>query len=147
MRTPVTIAAFMACLFSASSVSASPIESSCLFLKVLGGNDASSVTAMVDEIASAWPEGNRSEASAALTNVLKELEFAGGSIWQIAKLGEDLEEHLVILRLSKGEVSSARLLYQWSPDGLALAGLDFQRQYPQIISKQFLQTPQPVECP
>lgn len=133
-------------LLAAGSTGASPGEASCLFLKVLGSNDAASVASMIDEVAPTWPEANRDDASEALVKVLNELEFVGGSAWQTAKLGQDIEEHLVLLRLSKGEVSGARLLYQWSPDGLTLTAMDFQRHYNEMISTQVLQAPKAIEC-
>lgn len=146
MRTLIFCVAFTASLFATDSLKASPNKASCLFLKVLGNNDTASVRSMMEEIAYTWPEANRTEATKTLIKVLSELDFAGGFIWQIAKLGEDIEEHLVILRLAKGEVGGARLLYQWSPDGLALTGIEFERRYAELVSTQVLQTPQAVHC-
>ena len=146
MRVIVFCVAISTSLTVSGGAEATPVDDSCHFLEVIGNNASANVPRMISEIATTWPETNRIAATETLNNVLNEITFAGGSVWRIAQLGSDIEEHLVVLRHAEGEVSGVRLLYQWSPDGLELTTLDFKRRYSEIVATQMLQTPQSIEC-
>jgi hypothetical protein len=133
-------------LSMAGTAGASPEQFSCRFLEVIGGNQTEAVPDMVAELAVRWPEPNRVSAIETLSAVLDEVEFAGGSVWRIAELAGEVEEYLVILRLDAGEVSGARLLFEWTPEGLMLSTMDFNRRYPDIVANQFLQPPEAIDC-
>jgi len=125
---------------------ATPTRHSCLFLDVMGKNVSTRVPSLINEIATTWPERNRNAATETLRTVLDEITFSGGSVWRIAQLGDEIEEHLIVLRHVEGEVSGVRLLYQWSSDGLILTTMDFKRRYSEFVATPMLQTPESIEC-
>lgn len=142
------LAAAAACLLaSLHGAWADPAQDSCHFLAVVGGNQPEGVGPLLGNIAAKWIPESRSRAVATLTDLMSKQRFAGGSVYRIARLGEDLEEHLVLLRLDGGELAGARLLYEWTPDGIRLTTLDFQRKYAEIIARPFLMAPEPIACP
>lgn len=132
---------------SACAVAATPDEQSCRLLAVIGGNKVDEIEAAVTELAGKWTDTNRAGAVTSLKGLMAPAPFAGGSVYRIARLGDDLEEHLIILRLKEGEIAGMRMLYEWSPDGLVLTTMDFKRRYPDIIGTQILATPERIACP
>lgn len=101
---------------------------------------------MMTEFADRWTDANRIGAIESLTSMVTPEPFAGGAVYRIAKFGEDLEEHLIVLRLATGEVAGMRLLYEWTPDGLKLTTMDFKRRFPDMIATQILMPPEPIDC-
>ncbi|WP_425091756.1 hypothetical protein [Tropicimonas sp. S265A] len=146
MRLPALLSVVLASSCFALPAVADTTDKTCRFLEVIGSNDGASVSAMLDDIAPNFSAERRSSASQSLEALVSSPIFNGGSAWRIAALGNDLEEHLVILRLTEGEVAGGRLRYEWSPDGLALVSLEFQRQYAEYTSAGFLMTPEPITC-
>lgn len=126
---------------------AAPLEDSCRVLAVIGQNNAAGVEDMMIELADRWTDENRKAATLSLKAMLAPAPFVGGSVYRIAKIGDDLEEHLLVLRLSAGEIAGMRLLYEWTPDGLKLTSLDFKRRYGDIIAAQIMMSPEPIGCP
>lgn len=131
----------------ATAAAADPVASTCRFLDVVSGNKVDEVDALMADLGSRWVDSSRAGAIESLTTLLTQSKFAGGNVYRIAQLGEDLEEHLVVLRLERGEVAGARLLYEWTPDGLALTTMEFKRKFSEMIASQFAQQPEPVACP
>jgi phage-related minor tail protein len=144
---PKAVHAALPIALLAQGAGATPTDLSCRFLDVLGGNKAGEVEALMADLAQAWPEGNRTEATQRLQALLGDVAFAGGSVYRMAQLGQDLEEHLVLLRLSEGELVGARLLYEWAPEGMRLTSLDFNDDYADMTATQVLQPPEPLGCP
>lgn len=124
-----------------------PAEDSCRILSVIGQNNAAGVEDLMIDLADRWTEVNRTGAIESLKSMLEPAPFAGGSVYRIARIGEDLEEHLIILRLSAGEVAGMRLLYEWTPEGLKLTSLDFKRRFADMIATQVMMPPEPIACP
>jgi hypothetical protein len=130
-----------------TSLAADPATDSCRLLAVIGGNLAADVPSLVEEVGGLWSAENRSLAVQQLSGLASGGSFAGGSVWRIASLGDDVEEHLVILRLREGEVSGMRLRYEWTPEGLALVSLEIKRQFSELVAGPVLQPPERVACP
>ena len=105
------------------------VEQSCRLLAVLGGNQAEQVAPTLADLAARWVEENRVGVSQRLSGMLAEVSFAGGNVYQLGRLGDDLVEHLVVLRLEDGETAGLQLVYEWTPDGLALTRLNFKLDY------------------
>jgi hypothetical protein len=129
------------------AAAAAPQEQTCQFLKVMGSNSANEIGPMMDALAARWVPESRDGAKDSLEGLIEQYGFNGGTAYRIAVLGEDAEEHLVVLRLTNGEIAGARLLYEWTPDGLQLTTMDFKRKFSEIIATQFLQLPEPLACP
>lgn len=128
-------------------VSAEPIEQSCRLLDVMANNQADEVETLMTEVAARWPALNRVAAIERLQELLATAPFVDGSVYRTARLGEDLEEHLVVLRLAAGELAGARLLYEWTPTGPALTVFDFKQEFPELITGQLLPQSEPLACP
>lgn len=131
----------------AGVAAAAPQEQTCQFLKVMGSNSAEEIGPMMDSLAARWVASSRDGAKDSLAGLIEQYGFNGGTAYRIAKLGEDAEEHLVVLRLKNGEIAGARLLYEWTPEGLQLTTMDFKRKFSEMIATQFLQPPEPLPCP
>ncbi|QJF52002.1 hypothetical protein [Roseobacter ponti] len=62
-------------------------------------------------------------------------------------MGEDPEEHLLLLRLKEGEVSGARLRYEWTSEGsMSLVSMQFQRDFTRYAAGPMLQVPEKITC-
>lgn len=140
------IACALSFCLAGSAAFAAPADASCRVLAVIGGNDATAIAPMMTEFADRWTDANRTGAIESLTSMVTPEPFAGGAVYRIAKFGEDLEEHLIVLRLATGEVAGMRLLYEWTPDGLQLTTMDFKRRFPDMIATQILMPPEPIDC-
>ena len=127
-------------------LSADPVQDSCMFLNVLGQNDASAVDAMIDGVATRWTPENRETATQQISVLASGNSFAGGNLYVVSKLGDDLEDHLIILRLKTGEVSGVLLRYEWSPDGLTLVNLDIKRRIGELLPTRILGIREAVQC-
>ncbi|WP_172299986.1 hypothetical protein [Pseudoruegeria sp. HB172150] len=142
----IAFIALTAAVYSASAA-AEPLEQSCRILDVVGNNRAGMVNELVEEISTRWPQSNRDGAQQNFAKLLEEQVFSGGTVYQIAKLGDDVEEHLILLRLKLGEIAGIRLLYEWSPDGMAVTNLEFKRKFVEYAERPFLQEPVALDCP
>ncbi len=127
-------------------VMANPETTSCKMLEVLSLNKIEEVEPILNDFAGRWLPQSRDGAITQLTELLKTQPFVGGSAHRIAKLGGDLEEHIILLRLRMGEVAAMRLRYEWTPDGLTLAGMDFKRQVADLTTLSFVSVPEEIIC-
>lgn len=125
---------------------ANPELTSCKMLEVLSQNQIEEVEPTINDFAARWLPESRDGAITQLTELLTTQPFVGGSAHRIAKLGSDLEEHIVLLRLRLGEVAAMRLRYEWTPDGLSLAGMDFKRKVADLTTLSFLSVPEEIVC-
>ena len=125
---------------------ANPQAISCRVLDAMANNLGSEIKPILEEIGSRWIPQSRDGAAEQLTKLLETDPFVGGSLFQIAKLGDDFEEHIMLLRLEVGEVAGMRLRYEWTPDGLTLTGIDFKRQIGELSTVSFIGTPKPINC-
>ena len=133
-------------LLGPGAASADPGQVSCRILAVVGGNQSNEVSGLVDDIAQRWTPKNRDAAKASLTQLVGTLEFVGGAVFRVSQFGEEAEEHLVFLRLAAGEVAGFRVLYQWTPEGMALVTLNFQRTVADLLAQPIAQRPEPLAC-
>lgn len=140
-----TVLAFVCA--SPMMASANPDRISCEVMAVLSTNDTAALAPLLDEIASRWITDARVGAVEQLSGLIASEPFVGGSVHRLVKLGEDLEEHVILLRLREGEVAGMRMRYEWSPDGLTLAGIDFKRQIAELTTLPFRSVPETVDCP
>lgn len=129
------------------TVLANPVDQSCQILKVIGDNDAAAVTELVETISDRWSEESRQQAVGQLTNLASAGAFAGGSLYRLSKLGDDLEDHLILLRLRQGGLSAMWLRYEAGPGGMRVGVLDINRRVSQLVPDRALGMLEPVECP
>ncbi|MEO0567348.1 MAG: hypothetical protein AAF066_06425 [Pseudomonadota bacterium] len=134
-------------MFPATNVFANAQSISCRLLDVMSQNKVSEVEGAVSEFSNRWLAESREGAIKQLTSLLEPLPFVGGSLHRIAKLGEDFEEHVMLLRLREGEVAAMRLRYEWSPGGPALTGIDFKRKIADLSTVSFIGVPEEITCP
>lgn len=125
---------------------ANPQDISCRMLDAMSNNRAAELNPMLEEVGSRWVPQSREGASEQLTKLLEAEPFVGGSLFRIAKLGDDFEEHIMLLRLGVGEVAGMRLRYEWTPDGLTLTGIDFKRQIGELSTVSFIGAPEEITC-
>ena len=146
MKTHRHVVGMMFALATASHTSADPATDTCRLLAAIGGNDPNAVELALKDIGARWPEENVNRAIAQMKTVASGDVFVGGNAYLISKLGDDMEEHLVVLRLKAGEISAMRLRYEWTPDGLKLVNLETKRSITDILRNSYvLQSPQ-VDC-
>ncbi|MEM9969819.1 MAG: hypothetical protein AAF762_01790 [Pseudomonadota bacterium] len=134
---------FMAC----TAASADAIADSCRFLDIVGGEKRALVEPMFSDLASGWPQESRANAVASVEAVIDELAFAGGNVYELARLGEDYADHLIAIRLAGGELTAARLTYEYAPTGLRLTGMNFKRRMSEMLPVGALASLEPVVCP
>ena len=135
------------CVFLLPGIAfAAPQEDTCRLLKVLGSNDGDAIPSLLSEIAPAFSAERGAEASNQLKAMLGAPIFRGGSAWLIGSMGDDLEEHLLLLRLRDGEVAGARVRYEWYADGMSIVSLEFHRNFAKYAERPFLQPPEPILC-
>jgi hypothetical protein len=139
---------FLAAAFAGLATQADvPLAQSCRLLDIMGGNRTEAVAPALAELAARWPEENRSAAVAQISRMVAEIAFSGGNVYEIGRLGEDLVEHLVVLRLAAGETAGMRLSYEWTPDGLALTRLDLKLDYATGLGLPIPARAEPLACP
>lgn len=134
------------CLFP-SLLAADPEAISCKMMAVLSQNRVAELEPTLNEFAARWVPESRDGAIQQLSALLSSQPFVGGSVHRTTKLGEDLEEHVILLRLKDGEVAAMRMRYEWTPDGLTLAGVDFKRQVEELSTLPFPSVPEEIDCP
>lgn len=144
LRTLTLIATLSAALPTVAA--ANPQDISCRMLDAMSNNRGSQIKPMLKEIGSRWVPQSREGAAEQLTKLLETAPFMGGSLYRIAKLGDDFEEHIMLLRLQVGEVAGMRLRYEWTPDGLTLTGIDFKRQIGELSTVSFIGPPETINC-
>jgi len=132
---------------SATTAEADPQDQSCALLTVLGDNAVLGTEVAIDDLAARWAPQTRAAAQESLGALVAQNLFAGGTAYRLARFGDDLEEHLLLLRLRGGEVAAIRLIYEWAPDGPTLTVLDFKRRYTELPPAPYSATPQPLDCP
>lgn len=132
---------------SARTASADAVQTSCRFLEVMSQNRIDEVDETLMTFADRWVDESRQNATTQLSSLLDSRPFIGGSMYRVARLGEDFEQHVLVLRLEAGETAGMRLTYEWTPDGLALTGIDFKRNLEELTIAPFSTTPEPLSCP
>ncbi|WP_422040137.1 hypothetical protein [Roseibium sp.] len=115
-------------ILSATSAQATPHDTSCGLLDALGSNNIDAIESSLNDAASSWLPESKAAAAQSLTKLAADVAFNGGTVYQVTELGDDLVEHLVVLRLSKGDVHGMVLRYTWSPEGLSLTGMDYKQK-------------------
>ncbi|MEM6577134.1 MAG: hypothetical protein AAF678_01460 [Pseudomonadota bacterium] len=131
---------------SSGAAQADPTTNTCRFLDVMGSNNVVELADTLAEIAPRFSEDRNEQAAQQLGTVLEASPFIGGSAWRVVKFGEDIEEHLVLIRLKEGEVAGARLRYEWTAQGLSMVNLEVQRKYAEFTALQFTQAPERLDC-
>lgn len=125
---------------------ANPQEVSCRLFDAMSNNKMVEINPILDDVGSRWLPQSREGAKEQLSTLLESQPFVGGSLHRIAKLGDDFEEHIMLLRLKIGEVAGMRLRYEWTPDGLTLTGIDFKRQIGELSTVSFIGPPETINC-
>ncbi|MBB5519536.1 hypothetical protein [Amphiplicatus metriothermophilus] len=116
-----------------SSAASTPLAKSCAVLDVIGTDRTDGLAPLFADLGAHWPKENREGLINRLTELLGALDFAGGNVYLLNKFGDDLEEHLVLLRLAGGEVAGMRLRYEWTPAGMKLVTVNFERKYQDYV--------------
>ncbi|GAB4519493.1 MAG: hypothetical protein Kow00133_05270 [Amphiplicatus sp.] len=116
-----------------SSAAATPLAKSCAMLNVIGADRTDGLAPLFAELGAHWPKKNREDLVDRLTELLGALDFAGGNVYLLNKFSDDLEEHLLLLRLAGGEVAGMRLRYEWTPEGMKLIKVNFERKYEDYV--------------
>lgn len=114
---------------AAPVAAATALEQSCRMLSVIGGNAADEVASVFAEVLARWPEQNRVGATQQMEQMLGQLSYAGGNVYEIGRFGEDVVDHLLVLRRAEGETAGLLLRYEWTPDGMALTKMDYKLEY------------------
>lgn len=140
-----TVAVFVG-LAGAAPVIAAPQEDSCALLDIIGSNKTTEVETALTEMADYWLPQSRVAVIEQLQQFLTPAPFIGGSVYRVAKLGDDLEEHVMLLRLRRGEVVGVRLRYEWTSDGLKLTGLDLKDKIDELSILNFGGAPVEITC-
>lgn len=135
-----------AVLAGAAPVVAAPQEDSCTLLDIIGGNKTTEVEVALTEMADRWLTQSRVAVVEQLQQILAPAPFIGGSVYRVAKLGDDLEEHIMLLRLRRGEIVGVRLRYEWTPDGLKLTGFDLKEKIDELSVIDFGGAPVEIAC-
>lgn len=143
----INTVAVLVVLAGAAPAVAAPQEDSCALLDIIGGNKATEVEASLTEMADRWLTKSRIAVIEQLQQILTPAPFVGGSVYRVAKLGDDLEEHIMLLRLRPGEIVGVRLRYEWTPDGLKLTGLDLKQKIDELSVLNFGGAPVEIACP
>lgn len=141
----VVAAVCMTTLIGGTAV-AGPTERSCQLLAAIGGNSPAAIEVALRDSVRHWPEANRSKLIERLQKLVGELKFAGGNVYRIAKFGDDIEEHLLVLRLAKGEVAGMRIRYEWGPKEMTMVTVKFERVYENYVKDQFLPSALKIDC-
>ena len=142
-----TIAGVVAAMTSGPALADAALEQSCQMLAVLGGNQVEEVAPTLGRLAGRWPEQNITGATEQLTQMLGQIAFAGGNVYELGRLGDDLVEHLIVLRLAEGETAGMQLSYEWTPEGLALTRMDFKLNYTTELGLEIPIGAAPESCP
>ena len=139
------LASAFGCLL-ATAAAADPASDSCEFLDVVGNNKRFAVEPMLAELADRWPAQSRTNAVATLKTLLQELEFDGGNVYVVSRLGDDYEDHILAIRLKTGELAAGRLTYEWTPEGLRLTGMNFKRRMSEMLPVGAPMLADPLDC-
>lgn len=124
----------------------SPTEVSCEILDLIGQNRSGKVQEVLVAKTASWNPASRDGLVERLEALLLETSFSGGTLYGAGKLGNDFEEHLLLLRLAKGEIAGARLSYEWTPVGLTLTNLEFKSDLHELMAQPFLSAPVAIRC-
>lgn len=145
------LAAFLAVLAAggAGAARADPQADSCRFLDVVATNRSEAVPDLIEAIGAAWTATNRAALTEKFTAITKGIPMQGGSVWRVARFGEDLEEHLLLLRLTSGELAGMRLRYEAAVTGAPrLVAIAFEREVPALYKGGALPaTAEALSCP
>lgn len=140
-------AAALVVTLGASPGQADPVADTCAIAQALGGNARLEINAAIDSIAERWSPENRAAAKSRFGEFAAEGLFAGASAYRMIRFGDDLEEHLVLLRLRGGEVAAVRLIYEWTSEGPRMTVLDFKRRYSELSPAPYPAMPEAISCP
>ena len=140
------IPSLAAALLVATSAAAEPAADTCRILDVTGGNKVDEVAPLIVALATRWTPENRARAIETLQALLRDVRFDGGNAYVVARLGEDYEDHVLALRIVGGELAAARLTYEWTPDGMRLTVLNFQRRISALFPVGMPLAAEPIDC-
>jgi hypothetical protein len=138
---------FILPIVTANVAAAAPVDDACTFTKAIIRDGGEQLSTVVNGIAGHWTDANRTALLGKLDQLKKDLTFESGTVYQTGKLGDDLSDFIVVLRLKGGEVAGVRLSYEWYGSGLKLRTLDFRRPVQDFFPGPILGDLMPFSCP
>jgi len=134
-------------LVAATPASAAPVDQTCKIAGIFATNDLSRVEPLIAEIGTRWPAPVRTQADEQLKTLLGADAFVGANVYPVTKLGDDYEEHMIVLRQRAGELSAIRVSYEWTSTGPQVVRFEYKQQVAELTVGQNWGTVSPIECP
>jgi hypothetical protein len=126
---------------------ADPASEACELVAVLADEGARPAVAFLEERTGHWSDDQRSKLGVVIRPELEKFTYVGGQVYRTAELPGAVEEYLLTVNLTGTGSVYLRLLYEGNGGEPALINIDFQASYYDVIERQFLQTPEAVDCP
>ncbi len=152
MRNP--LAAVLAAVLAASTLglstgaaSAGPIDESCALVDALATGGSPAGLVQLARMARRWNDDDAARLGPMMGPVLGRFDYRGGSVYEIAALGNALVEHLLVMNMQTGGSVYIRLLYEGNGTAPAtFVNIDFQSKYYDIMKKPLMKAPAAIAC-
>ncbi len=143
----IFLAGFMAMNLQQNPAGAAePLAETCNLIHALSTGGADAGTKALVDMASHWPDDDQIKLAALIAPVLRKFEYQGGVPYLVADLDDNMQEHLVTMRIAGPGMVYLRSIYQHAQAGLGFAHIELQDKYKKIASFAFAQKPEKLSC-
>ncbi len=125
---------------------AEPLEETCKLVSALTKDGGDGGTKAIVNMASHWPEADQIKLAAIMNPALQKFDYVGGDVYLVADLDDNMQEHLVTMRIKGVSMVYIRLIYQHSNSELRFAHIEFQEKFKKVASYAFAQKPEKLSC-
>ena len=143
------LCAFAASAFlvaAAAPAAAAPLDESCALVDALVAGGGAGGVQQLSQMADAWGESDRAKLEPLMLPALSKFNYARGQVYSIAALGDSVQEHLIVMNLTKGGSVYMRVLYEGNGSAISFINIDFEPKFHDILKKPVLMEPVELPC-
>lgn len=146
--TSVILVGLFAFALPTPSFATDPRDQSCGLINALVNGGAAGVLEYTKStLAAHWGEEDQNKLVEPMLQQFAIHEFVGGSAFLIADLGDDMQEHLLTLKLDGFGTFYGRIIYEkLGKDSFGMRSIMFEDDFPQVSVRPYLQKPVPLPC-
>ncbi|MGI9371103.1 MAG: hypothetical protein ACR2OJ_01285 [Hyphomicrobiales bacterium] len=136
-------------LFLAStlpSAAATPQQQSCGLLKSLSSGNLKTQLNAFHKLIGHWNQNSIQNFQKNARTSLQNTKVIGADLYLIGNFGQNLQDHLIIVRNAPGGVGYIRVHYEWAPKEPRAEYVAFEDHFSVIIQKAFPQAPKKLSC-
>ncbi len=131
---------------STSGFAATAQQQSCGLLNSLSSGDLRAQLNGFLKLTSHWTQSSKNNLQNNARSALQNAKIIGGELYLIGDFGQNMQDHMLIIRNAPGGVAYVRLVYEWAPNEPRLEHITFEDHIAVILRQAIPQAPKKLNC-